>query len=286
MTPSCGPLMRIRSAACTPFVAPSVSRSPGIGRDAVALVDELGDRLADEPHALALGVRPEAVPGALRGSCCAVSITSVGKSAAARVHQVRVLAQREHLPQVGQRLLLERLGIADVAVDDLASLALEFLRARHDRSAHGVLVSSTAFPMSFSWIVIESFSGRAGRPPNSAGPNARILHSAFRLLHAAFRPALLQPQGAEEHVRRVASRFLWPKMIPIPDAPTCPSGAGRGRVRMSSSGIDDGVDPGRDRQRPVEAILVALIVSPRREPGSSSVSVASRSETTVNARRL
>jgi hypothetical protein len=110
-----------------------------IGADAVALLDEPGHGLAHEAHALGLGVGAEPVlrlpyhqPGRLHD-------VRRERSLRGPVEELRVLGERQHLANEGERPLAQGLGIADVAVHDLAPLALQLLGAGHDGTANGVL---------------------------------------------------------------------------------------------------------------------------------------------------
>ncbi len=111
----------------------------GIGGDAVALLDEVGDRLPDEAVALALGVGAQAVRALPQGEARRrPGVLGEGRGRRA-VEQLGVLGRREHLAHEGDGLLPERLRVADVAVDDAPPLALQLGGASHDGAADRVL---------------------------------------------------------------------------------------------------------------------------------------------------
>ena len=138
MMPSAGPLISRRRMVCTPLLAPSVRKmASGSTADVVTLQDELGHGLADEPHApaFAVGAQPYFVPARM---ALAASITSGGKDPGSQLHEGRILAEGQDLPVPGERPLPQGLGVADVAVDDLAALLLQLRGPGHDGAAHGV----------------------------------------------------------------------------------------------------------------------------------------------------
>jgi len=111
----------------------------GIGGDAVTRPDEVGHGLPHEEHPFAVGVGAEAVLR-LAQDAPGHRHRVVGERAGGHpLDELGVLGQRDHLPNPGERALLQRLWIADVAVDDLAALALELLGAGHDGAPDGVL---------------------------------------------------------------------------------------------------------------------------------------------------
>ena len=111
----------------------------GVGGDPVALLDEVGHRLADEAVPLALGVGAQAVR-ALAEREEGGRTRVLGERRRRRSgEQLGVFGQRQHLAQEGDGLLAERLGVADVAVDDAPSLVLQLRCASHDGAADRVL---------------------------------------------------------------------------------------------------------------------------------------------------
>mmetsp|Transcript_32309 Transcript_32309/g.76768 ORF Transcript_32309/g.76768 Transcript_32309/m.76768 type:complete len:298 (-) Transcript_32309:36-929(-) len=121
----------------------------GVGGEAVALLDELRDVLADELDALAVRVRARAPPHVrleLGGACEDVGLEELERFRV--LQESHVVHQRHHLAVEGDGLLPDGVRVADVAVKHLlegkrlvplGDHLRDFVCRLRDRSTHRVL---------------------------------------------------------------------------------------------------------------------------------------------------
>ncbi len=144
--PSIGPEIRTRRAIWTVLLAPS-PRKIHSGSESIPSRSEMNRETASRMtcDSLGLGVGAEAVHGAFQDD--ARSLDDVGRedrvlpARGGGVEEGGKLAEGKGLANVGEGLLTEGLGVADVPVQDPPARFLELGRARDDGAAHGVLRS-------------------------------------------------------------------------------------------------------------------------------------------------
>ncbi len=106
----------------------------------IAFANEIGDCLPDErdPRALRVGARPMRMkPEDFPGS--PDEILGVPGANLGMIQKVWIFHEAQDLAQVGERLLLQRLRVSDVTIDDFPPLFLQLLRADNDGSTDGIL---------------------------------------------------------------------------------------------------------------------------------------------------